>query len=285
VDQSSLETKRDALFRDLAALRDLPPAPRTLDDVWKVLGEDSSSLSALADVLQRDPALTAKVVRLANSAYYGLPRPVSEVRTACIVLGFDTIRALAVGVSVLDALSRNVAQALDLDRFWRHSVGVATAAQALARRTSLDVGTAFCAGVLHDIGKLVLATLSPARWRRAEGPDAASAERSEFGATHPEIGAWLGKRWHFPSELLEGIREHHEPAPGVGPWGALVQVADGIAHRGGCPSPGSGTPSAADPTLLARASLDAAACAAVESGFAFALERVEAFADAARSGS
>jgi PAS domain S-box-containing protein len=185
VDEPKVDSKREALFRELAGLRDLPPAPRTLDDVWKVLGQETSSLSALADVLQRDAALTAKVLRLANSAYYGLPRPVSEVRTACIVLGFETIRSLAVGVSVLEALSRSVDEVLDLSAFWRHSVGTATAAQALARRSQLDVGTAFCAGVLHDLGKLVLATLAPARWKRvAEG--APGAEIAEFGASHAE---------------------------------------------------------------------------------------------------
>lgn len=284
MDQSSVEIKREALFRELAGLRDLPPAPRTLDDVWKVLGQESSSLSALADVLQRDAALTAKVLRLANSAYYGLPRPVSEVRTACIVLGFDTIRALAVGVSVLDALSRSVGAVLDLGVFWRHSVGVATAAQALARRTHLDVGTAFCAGVLHDVGKLVLATLAPDGWKRVhQAGGTGNVEVAEFGASHAEVGAWLGSRWHFPTELIDAIRQHHDPTSAIGKWGALVRLADGIAHRGGCPSPGPGAPAAADPVLLARLPIDVDDFAAVESGFAFALERVEAFAELARS--
>ena len=286
MDESGLETKRDALFRDLAALRNLPPAPRTLDDVWRVLGEESSSASALADVLQRDPALTAKVLRLANSAYYGLPRPVSEVRAACVVLGFDTIRALAVGVTVLDSLSRSVSETLDLDAFWRHSVGVATAAQALARRAGMDAGAAFCAGVLHDIGKLILVTVAPARWQRsATGASASSeaAEISEFGASHAEVGAWLGARWHFPVELLEAIREHHGPAPAVGRWGALVRLADGIAYRGGCPSPGPGAPAAADSALLSRLPIDVEAFTAVENGFALSLERVQAFTEAARS--
>ena len=282
MEEPKVDLKREALFRELASLRDLPPSPRTLDDAWKVLGQETTSLTALADVLQRDPALTAKLLRLANSSYYGLPRPVSEVRTACIVLDFELIRSLAVGVSVLDGLSRSVDRALHLSVFWRHCVGTGTAAQALARRASLDVSTAFCAGVLHDLGKLVLATLSPARWTRAE-QSGAGGEVSEFGASHAEVGAWLGARWHFPTELVDAIRGHHDPAASVGNWAALVRLADGIAHRGGCPSPGAGTPAAADPALLARVPIDVEGFALVESGFAIALERIEAFAEPARS--
>jgi HD-like signal output (HDOD) protein len=150
----------------------------------------------------------------------------------------------------------------------------------------MDAGAAFCAGVLHDLGKLILVTLAPARWQRfaTAAPTAGdSAEIAEFGAGHAEVGAWLGARWHFPVELLEAIREHHTPAPAIGRWGALVRLADGIAHRGGCPSPGPGAPAAADPALLSKLSIDSEAFATVENGFAFSLERVEAFAEAARS--
>jgi putative nucleotidyltransferase with HDIG domain len=284
---SSPEARREALFRDLAVLGDLPPAPRTLGAVWQVLEDDSSSATALADVLQQDPALAAKVLRLANSAYFGLPRPVAEVRAACVILGFGTVRAIAVGVMALDALSRRVEAVLDLGAFWRHSVGVATAAQALARRAGLeDTGAAFCAGVLHDVGKLVLATIAPDRYRRLGAQGAASsteAETAVFGADHAEAGAWLGARWHFPAPLLEAIRTHHQPASAAGRWGALVRLADGIAYRNGCACPGPGTPAASDPALLERLLLTPDALASVERGFAACLERVEAFTAAARS--
>jgi len=280
------DDRRRALFRELAQLRDLPPAPRTLGAIWEVLGAESSSASALADVLQRDPALCAKVLRLTNSAYFGLPRPVVEVRAACVVLGFETIRALAVGVTTLDALGRGVGRALDLDAFWRHAVGVATAAQALVRRAGLpDAGSAFCAGILHDVGKLVLATLSPRRFGSLDAAAQGSwlaAEAAEFGADHAEVGSWLADRWHFPEPIRAAVAAHHQPASAAGAWGALIRLADGIAHRGGCPGPAGGTPAAADPALLAQVPIEPADLGAAEAGFASSLQRVAAFAEAAR---
>jgi putative nucleotidyltransferase with HDIG domain len=237
----------------------------------------------LADVLQRDPALSARVLRLANSAYFRLARPVTEVRAACIVLGFDTVRALAVGLSALDTLSKSVGSALDLDAFWRHSVAVATAAQGITRRAGLeDPGTAFCAGVLHDVGKLLLASVDPDRWRRAAATGGLEAERAEFGTDHAEVGAWIGERWHFPPEIVEAIGGHHAPAGGAGRWGVVLRLADGVAQRAGCRSPGSGPADAADPALLARLPITPDELAVVERDFASSLERVQSFADLAR---
>lgn len=278
------DARRDALFRELAQLRDLPPAPRTMAEIWDVLGRPESGARALADVLQRDAALSAKVLRLANSAYFALARPVTDVRGACVVLGFDTIRAMAVGVAALDSFSSRVGRALELDVFWRHSLGVATAAQSLARQGGIaDVGTAFCAGILHDVGKLVLATLGADRYRElaSAGPADLEAEVAAFGADHAEVGAWLGARWHFPAEVLEAIRAHHLPPSQLGRWGALVRVADGVAHRGAGRG-AAGTVAPPSPEVLALVPVDAEKLRTVEEGFAAALERVEAFADAAR---
>lgn len=286
------DPRRDALFRDLAQLKDLPPAPRTIAEIWDVLGRPESTARTLADVLQRDAALSAKVLRLANSAYFALPRPVSDVRGACVVLGFDTIRAMAVGIAALDSFSSRVARTVDLDAFWRHSLGVATAAQALARQAGFEAaGAAFCAGILHDIGKLVLATLAGERYRAlapggvagaGAGVAGTAAEVAAFGADHAEVGAWLGTRWHFPPDVLEAIRTHHLSPPDLGRWGALVQVADAVAHRGSAAAGSAAAPTPPAPRVLALLPVDEASLHSVEAGYATALERVEAFAEAAR---
>ena len=278
------DARRDALFRDLARLKELPPAPQTLGAIWNALGQGGSSATSVADVLQRDPALSAKVLRLANSAYFGLPRPASEVRTACVLLGFDTIRAMAVGVAALDTLSAKVGRGLNLEAFWRHSLGVATAAQSLARHAGVDAGTAFCAGILHDVGKLVLATMSPSRYADLDSlaPVDRAAEVLAFGADHAEAGSWLGTRWHLPDEIVTAIRTHHLPAAQMGRWGALIHVADRIAH-GAPASPGSAPPEPPEDEILALLPVDAATLHAVEAGFLASLERVDTFADAARS--
>ena len=237
-------SKLDLLHRDLERLKDLPSAPRVVLEIWSVLGDADASVRALSVVVERDPALSAKILKLANSAYFGLPRPVRDVRTACVVLGFSTIESLAVGVTALDALSRAVSADFDLDGFWVHSVATAIAAEHLARRLGLpEPGVAFCGGIVHDVGKLVLATLSPARYRRVltEQLDTPLREResSEFGADHTEVGAWLTSRWRFPPELVQIVRGHHEPdGEEGGGWAVLVAAADAIATNAGWPCPG-----------------------------------------------
>jgi HD-like signal output (HDOD) protein len=257
-------TGPERLRRDLLALKDLPPAPPILAELAAVLDSERTSARHVADILARDPAIAARILRLANSAYFCLAQPVSDVRAACVVLGFDMIRNLAIGVTTLDVLTRRVGAILDPEAFWRHSFAVAIAARLVAGRAGASSpGTAFCAGILHDIGKLVLATLAPERYARvlpeptgaAEAPSLAERERAEFGADHARVGEWLGEMWRFPSEIREGLGRHHDSADAARPsvWGAVIQIADRLATVGGHPSPpirfeppGEETP-AADP--------------------------------------
>jgi putative nucleotidyltransferase with HDIG domain len=277
---------------DLERLPGLPSAPRVVQEILRVLGSEQSTARHLSEVVGRDPALAAKLLRLANSAYFGLPHPVGEVRAACVVLGFDVVRSLAVGVSALDSLGRGARRGLDLTRFWKHSLGAAAAAQLLARGLRLPgAESAFCAGILHDLGKLVLATLAPARYSAMAGaadPEPLRArERREFGGDHEQVGAWLARRWGFPSELSDAIAGHYEPweAPGVNRWGALMYLADWIARRNGCPSePDAGCepPEAPDPRATEAVAASGALLDEVARRFRTELARLEAFVDLAR---
>jgi HD-like signal output (HDOD) protein len=284
------EARRDVLRRDLERLTDLPSAPRVVTEIWRVLADEDASTRALSQVVERDPALSAKILRLANSAYFGLPRPVREVRTACVVLGFSTIESLAVGVTALESLSRTVGAAFDLDGFWRHSVATAIAAEKLARRVGIaDPGPAFCGGVIHDVGKLVLASIAPPRYRRVvDGPNEEPIhvrEEREYGADHADVGGWLGERWRFPPELCEILRGHHAPdAEGGGRWAALLGLADGIANAAGWPCPGSArvvAPTAGScPAVLP---VTDEALATVAASLPGETDRIDSFLAAARS--
>ena len=236
-------TGAENLRRDLLTLRDLPPAPPILVELGAILDSERTSARHVADILARDPALAARILRLANSAYFCLPQPVSDVRAACVVLGFDMIRNLAIGVTTLDALTRRVGRVLEADSFWRHSFAVGIAARLVASRVGGPAtGTAFCAGILHDIGKLVLATLVPDRYARVLEPEGRTSlverEIRELGASHATVGGWLGEVWRFPTDIREGIERHHDSA-GESPssWGAVIHIADRLAGAGGYPSP------------------------------------------------
>jgi putative nucleotidyltransferase with HDIG domain len=302
--------KREALRRGIASLRDLPTPPRIVHEIWDVLEDRRASASTLAVVLARDTALSARTLRLANSAYFGLPQPVADVRAACVVLGFEMVRGLAVGVAALDGLRRPAGRVLDLDAFWRHSVAVATAARSLARKLGIpDTGTAFCGGMLHDLGRLVLAALEPEACRAllAEGAGAAghrTREAEAFGAAHDEVGLWTAERWNLAPPLRDAIGAHHAPGDGEAwtRWGALIHVADGIAHRQGCswlaggrPGPTGPPPAAAgdadapvappaDPAALRLLGVAPEALIPLEESFAAELERILALATAAGGG-
>ena len=277
----------ESLQRELLQLKDLPTIPRVVQEIWQVLESETSSARNLGEVVERDPGLSAKVLRLANSAYFGLSTPVGEVHSACVVLGFETIKSLAIGVSAVGSLTKTVGSKVDLDAFWRHSVGVGTAGQSLARRIGISGnGSAFCGGILHDVGKLFLATLSPAKYGSMvfenDTESVQEAEERTFGANHLVVGGWIAEHWGFPAEICSAIRHHREPwnAEGDQSWGALMFLADWIARSNGCPSaPGPVRESSegADSRALEILSVQEGVCTDVATRFAAELDRVESF--------
>jgi HD-like signal output (HDOD) protein len=292
-DPSVRAARRHELQKDLLRIPDLPSAPQVLTEIWTVLGSETSTAKRLAEVISTDPALSARILRLANSAYFALLQPVSEVSAACVVLGFDTVKSLAIGVTALGAIGRSVRADFDLDAFWRHSVGVGSVAQRIARRLGLpQPGTAFCGGILHDLGRLVLVALSARRYQEisrlvGEGT-LREAEAAGLGADHQEIGAWVGERWRFPEELVAGMAHHHDPweAKTHVDWCALAYLANWIASRQGYPpapetalEPGE----APDPRALEILRVTEAILAEVSREADGDSGRVEAFVEAARS--
>ena len=189
--------------------------------------------------LASDQALAARVLKLANSAFYGASRRIGTVSEAVVILGLRTTRNLAMATSCEEMLEREVSgYAMQRGSLWRHSLACASAAQALAQRAHLR-GTeeAFVAGLLHDIGKVILNTYQRAEFiqvlrRTLEGGIPYSeAEREVFGFDHAEAGARLLERWNLPSSLVSAVRyppcapERSRPVPR---FPALVHLADVI---------------------------------------------------------
>ncbi len=254
---------------DLERLSELPAAPGILLEIWDVLGNENGSARKLALVLERDTALSARILKLTNSAYFAAPRPVSDILSACVVLGFEMVRSIAIGVASFDGLTRRVGRVLDLDAFWRHSVAVGVASKEIAERAGLGpTGTVFCAGILHDVGKLALAIVALDRTGRVvqrfetsrSATDVRAIEREEIGLDHEQAGRELGRQWRFPPEILAAVSQHHEPweVPGGDSWGSLIHVGDWTARRLGfasVPHSLAPCPDAPDARALARLSL------------------------------
>jgi len=228
----------------LDRVQDLPPLPAVAARVMSMADDDRTSAMDLAQVLATDQALTAKLIRISNSAYYGFARRVSTVRESVLVLGFKQVRQLAVGASIINAFKRTDAasEVFNLDLFWGHSVAVAVAAEAVAKKTrAAKPEDAFTAGILHDIGRLVLRQMMPVEFRdavimaRNEGMPLGDAELRTTGYDHAQVGRALGERWKFPGHLVDAITMHHTESftpEGEGLAGVVAQCNRLALHYG-----------------------------------------------------
>jgi putative nucleotidyltransferase with HDIG domain len=213
----------------------LPALPQALLQALATLRSDTASAEECAAPIARDPAMAARTLRLANSAFYGMQGRVVTVRDAVHLLGRGTLTALLTAAAMTAQFAPSRCAGFNLAAFWRHALATAIAAQSLAAETGFDEETAFITGLMHDIGLLALAACFPAELASAlaaEGP-ALAAERAVFGLDHAAVGAMITRRWHFPEPVVSAIAEHHA-APAAEPTQPalrdLVQLADAVAH-------------------------------------------------------
>jgi putative nucleotidyltransferase with HDIG domain len=216
----------------------LPAAPRVMPRLLNALSEPETDLDEIVDLVALDTVLTAKLLRTCNSAYFGPSRPVEEVSEAVHRLGYDTVYRTVAILSSSDCFKVRGLSEADADRLWRHSVAVAFGALFVAEDVGLDRGTLFTAGILHDLGKVVLLGIpkEPGTTADDDTPgdsgDALQREAAIYGFTHAEIGGRMMERWHFSDQLAGSVRFHHSPgaAGGGAPFAACVAVANSLAH-------------------------------------------------------
>jgi HD-like signal output (HDOD) protein len=202
----------------LERIDELPPLPAVAARVMAIADDQTTSALDLAQVLSADQAMTARLIKISNSAYYGFARKVSSVREAVVVLGFKQVKQVAVSASMMNAFGRDrrADDPFDLDLFWGHSVAVAVAAEGIAKRTrQAKPEDAFTAGILHDIGRLVMQLTLPSEFRqavtmaRSGSMPLHAAEALLTGYDHQEVGRALGELWKFPAHLTEAVSCHH----------------------------------------------------------------------------
>ncbi|MBD8629390.1 HDOD domain-containing protein [Oxalobacteraceae sp. CFBP 8755] len=220
----------------MANVRDLPTLPLLVTELISTFGQPDVSIGVLAAKVSNDQALTAKTLRLANSSFYGLQSKVRTIEQAITVLGFDSVRALVTSAGVMGYFAGGKI-GFDFAAFWRHAVGTALCARAIARRRGCNPELAFVSGLLHDIGRLVLATGFPALYAdviahsRANDCDLLDAERLVLGIDHAVVGRALAQHWKFPDPILLAIGNHHAPtAADLGDMPSVVHIADAIVH-------------------------------------------------------
>jgi HD-like signal output (HDOD) protein len=208
--------------------------PQSVMRLIEALGDDDADAQDLAEIIESDLGLASKVLSLANSAYYGVNQKVATLKRAIVVIGFDELKLLALGAGLAEIFNmRAVPPEFDGRGLWLHCIGVSWAAKRMAEAVDgPPSGEVMFAGLLHDLGKLVLAVKLPEEFqavmdRCQRGLPYYQAEEA-LGLQHADIGYWLAKRWSLPEVHTDVIRYHHHPKPAT-PHAqacALVQLAD-----------------------------------------------------------
>jgi len=198
----------------------LPTLPGIAMKIIQTANNPKSAADDLSRIILSDLSLSAKVLKMVNSAYYGIRNKVSSVKQAIVILGFNTIKSLALSTAIMDKFgtSGNI-EGFSRGAFWKHCLGVATTNKILARRLGLKEHeeTYFMAGLLHDIGKVILDEyfhddfLKVLVHMKMTGLSFYAAELEVNGLTHAEIGGMLAGQWQLPEELVAAIRFHHTP--------------------------------------------------------------------------
>ncbi|RJR48417.1 MAG: HDOD domain-containing protein [Desulfobacteraceae bacterium] len=235
--------KGDALkARILKRVTDLPPMPQTVFKAREILKDPRSSFQELAKILESDQGIAARVLKMANSAYYGMMGKVSSLQHASVLLGYKTLAeivSLAGASTVLGSVLEGYG--LSAGDLWKHSLGVAFGSRIIAAKKKPDLANdAFAAGLIHDAGKLVLDPYIFERkeafnlYMEGEAKPFLVAEKQILGFDHAEIAFELCKVWNVPQPLIRAIRYHHSPANGQGDDLAhIVHMADAVSMMSG----------------------------------------------------
>lgn len=221
------------------SIRSLPPAPQILPKLLELLQDADANGGRIADLIALDPALTARTLKVCNSAQHRGNQPVRDLNGAVLRLGFSQIYQIVAGLIGQQTMSgAQPGYGIGAGELWQHSAVTAVAGRVLAPEVGVDANLLFTAALLHDLGKLALSTTLQDRYDEisaltgSTGRSFIEVEQDLLGTDHAVVGGRLLERWSFPQELREAIRHHHDPArskthPTIA---AGVHLADMLAH-------------------------------------------------------
>jgi len=214
-----MKKKPANLKRIIGRVQDLPTLPRTVLKITELVNDPKSSAKDLAKVITDDQVLTARLLKLVNSSFYGFPQRIATVTGAIVLLGFDAIRNLLLTTSVFGLFStKGNEDRFGVERFWDHSLGCAVGAKVIGEYMRYDkIEELFVSGLLHDIGKIVELLFLSKDFDKVisivedENVLIVDAERRVLDFTHADVGELLTEKWNMSSKLVKVIAHHHQP--------------------------------------------------------------------------
>jgi len=247
----------------VARLQQLPALPTAVAELLASFGNEDVDIGQLARQIARDQTLTARLLRIANSSFYGLPSRVATINEAVVILGFRAVRSIVLAVGMSRVFRAEDCPGFDPQAYVHHSIAVGLAARGLALLTGRNPELAFTGGILHDIGELVLASgftgqyAAVLAYRNQHDCALVVAERDILGLDHAVVGGLLADNWRFPPSLKSAVAEHHSPsAATTDSLADLVHIADAIAHGLGPAKSSREMVMPIDPTAWRRLGLD-----------------------------
>ncbi|MBK7891056.1 MAG: HDOD domain-containing protein [Bdellovibrionales bacterium] len=214
-----------------AKLDELPTLPSVIYELNRVINDPMSSTSDVERLMANDQSLTTKVLKLANSAYYAIPGGVSSLQRAIAYIGYDTINQLALSASIIKALSGHKSVSLDLPSFWKHSLGVAMAAEVIAKEVKYKTPSdLFTCGLVHDMGKVAIFIIAEPQfgesvaYAKEHGLSLLESEEALGLPKHTHVGFELATKWRLPYQIQISISNHHQRDPAL--RGGLSQEAN-----------------------------------------------------------
>jgi len=206
-------------YDQIVSLNRLPTLPLIASELVQITREDSLSINQIMPIVEKDPPFAMMVLKLANSAYYGINREVESLHHALVVIGLKELSQLAVGFSVLRVIApKDDTGLISWEKLWEHSAAVGHVAQLLQDKLKINFESSpYALGLLHDVGKIVLYQLEPEKYREClsyaaqERCMSYEAESQILGIDHSTVGGWIAEKWQLPPQLVSAISQHHNP--------------------------------------------------------------------------